>query len=167
MKESFSGCGVDEEGQSHGSGAFCYLFPTTPGPVHQLCQGLSRPRESPDAQRWCEPIQCVHSLQRTALVTAGDRGDNPVQPEKIVQRPQRCQIAQTDPCGSVFFRLCVAATIHFMELMLVSLASFFAGFVDSIVGGGGLILVPALFAMWNDARSLLERSARNGQAASS
>lgn len=35
-----------------------------------------------------------------------------------------------------------------MELALVSLASFFAGFVDSIVGGGGLILVPALFAMF-------------------
>ena len=33
-----------------------------------------------------------------------------------------------------------------MELLLVSLASLSAGFVDSIVGGGGLILVPALFA---------------------
>lgn len=33
-----------------------------------------------------------------------------------------------------------------MELLFVSLASLLAGFVDSIVGGGGLILVPALFA---------------------
>ena len=33
-----------------------------------------------------------------------------------------------------------------MELLLVSLASLLAGFVDLIVGGGGLILVPALFA---------------------
>ena len=33
-----------------------------------------------------------------------------------------------------------------MELLIVTLASLFAGFVDSIVGGGGLILVPALFA---------------------
>jgi uncharacterized membrane protein YfcA len=33
-----------------------------------------------------------------------------------------------------------------MEYLIVSLASLFAGFVDSIVGGGGLILVPALFA---------------------
>lgn len=33
-----------------------------------------------------------------------------------------------------------------MEMLIVSLASFLAGFVDSIVGGGGLILVPALFA---------------------
>ena len=32
-----------------------------------------------------------------------------------------------------------------MELLIVSLASLLAGFVDSIVGGGGLILVPALF----------------------
>jgi len=35
-----------------------------------------------------------------------------------------------------------------MELLLVSLASLFAGFVDSIVGGGGLILMPALFAVF-------------------
>lgn len=33
-----------------------------------------------------------------------------------------------------------------MELLIVSLASLLAGFVDAIVGGGGLILVPALFA---------------------
>jgi uncharacterized membrane protein YfcA len=33
-----------------------------------------------------------------------------------------------------------------MEMFVVSLASLLAGFVDSIVGGGGLILVPALFA---------------------
>ena len=33
-----------------------------------------------------------------------------------------------------------------MELFIVSLASLLAGCVDSIVGGGGLILVPALFA---------------------
>jgi hypothetical protein len=35
-----------------------------------------------------------------------------------------------------------------MELIVVSLASLLAGFVDSIVGGGGLILVPALFAIF-------------------
>ncbi len=35
-----------------------------------------------------------------------------------------------------------------MELLIVSVASLFAGFVDSIVGGGGLILVPALFAVF-------------------
>ena len=35
-----------------------------------------------------------------------------------------------------------------MELLLVSLASMLAGFVDAIVGGGGLILVPALFAVF-------------------
>ena len=33
-----------------------------------------------------------------------------------------------------------------MELIFVSLASLLAGFVDAIVGGGGLIMVPALFA---------------------
>lgn len=35
-----------------------------------------------------------------------------------------------------------------MELLLVSVASLLAGFVDSIVGGGGLVLVPAMFAVF-------------------
>jgi uncharacterized protein len=35
-----------------------------------------------------------------------------------------------------------------MELLIVSLASLLAGFIDSIVGGGGLILVPTLFAVF-------------------
>jgi uncharacterized membrane protein YfcA len=39
-----------------------------------------------------------------------------------------------------------------MELLLVSLASLLAGFVDAIVGGGGLILVPALFAVFPTVR---------------
>ena len=38
-----------------------------------------------------------------------------------------------------------------MELVIVAVASLFAGFVDSIVGGGGLILVPALFATFPSA----------------
>ena len=38
-----------------------------------------------------------------------------------------------------------------MELIFVSLASLLAGFVDAIVGGGGLILVPALFAVFPSA----------------
>lgn len=35
-----------------------------------------------------------------------------------------------------------------MDLLLISLASALAGCVDSIVGGGGLILLPALFASY-------------------
>ena len=38
------------------------------------------------------------------------------------------------------------ATIERMELLIVSLASLLAGLIDAIVGGGGLILLPALFA---------------------
>jgi len=38
-----------------------------------------------------------------------------------------------------------------MELFVVSLASLLAGLVDSIVGGGGLILLPALFATFPQA----------------
>lgn len=35
-----------------------------------------------------------------------------------------------------------------LDLAIVTLASLFAGFVDAIVGGGGLILVPALFSVF-------------------
>ena len=38
-----------------------------------------------------------------------------------------------------------------MDVLIVTLASALAGFVDSIVGGGGLILVPALFATFPNA----------------
>lgn len=37
------------------------------------------------------------------------------------------------------------------ETAIVTLASLFAGFVDAIVGGGGLILVPALFGAFPNA----------------
>lgn len=35
-----------------------------------------------------------------------------------------------------------------LDIAIVTLASLFAGFVDAIVGGGGLILVPALFGVF-------------------
>jgi uncharacterized protein len=35
-----------------------------------------------------------------------------------------------------------------MDYLLAALASFFAGTVDAIVGGGGLILLPSLFALF-------------------
>jgi hypothetical protein len=35
-----------------------------------------------------------------------------------------------------------------MDILLAAVASFFAGGVDAIVGGGGLILLPALFAVF-------------------
>ncbi len=38
-----------------------------------------------------------------------------------------------------------------LDLLLVSLASALAGFVDAIVGGGGLVLVPALFGAFPSA----------------
>ena len=37
------------------------------------------------------------------------------------------------------------------ELVWVALASVLAGFVDAIVGGGGLVLLPALFAAYPSA----------------
>lgn len=38
-----------------------------------------------------------------------------------------------------------------MELLLITLASLLAGLMDSIVGGGGLLLLPALFATFPQA----------------
>ena len=38
-----------------------------------------------------------------------------------------------------------------LDLVTVTLASLFAGFIDAIVGGGGLILVPALFSVYPSA----------------
>ena len=38
-----------------------------------------------------------------------------------------------------------------MDVLLVALASLLAGFVDAIVGGGGLVLLPALFAVFPSA----------------
>lgn len=38
-----------------------------------------------------------------------------------------------------------------MELVIATFASALAGFVDAIVGGGGLILLPALFALYPSA----------------
>lgn len=35
-----------------------------------------------------------------------------------------------------------------MDIILIGLASLVAGFVDAIVGGGGLILLPSLFALY-------------------
>ncbi|MES2888206.1 MAG: TSUP family transporter [Pseudomonadota bacterium] len=37
------------------------------------------------------------------------------------------------------------------DLLIVTLASLFAGFIDAIVGGGGLVLVPALFSVYPQA----------------
>ena len=38
-----------------------------------------------------------------------------------------------------------------MEWILISLASLLAGFIDAVVGGGGLVLLPALFATFPSA----------------
>lgn len=35
-----------------------------------------------------------------------------------------------------------------MDLLTVALASLLAGFIDAVVGGGGLVLVPALFSVY-------------------
>lgn len=48
------------------------------------------------------------------------------------------------PCAAV-------RTIAPMEWLVISLASALAGFIDAIVGGGGLILLPALFAVFPSA----------------
>jgi len=47
------------------------------------------------------------------------------------------------PHNGAFF-----STERIMDLLFVTLMSGLAGFVDAVVGGGGLILVPALFATY-------------------
>jgi uncharacterized membrane protein YfcA len=37
------------------------------------------------------------------------------------------------------------------DLVILALAALFGGFVDAIVGGGGLIVVPALFSVFPNA----------------
>jgi len=42
-----------------------------------------------------------------------------------------------------------------MEMLVVTIASLLAGFIDAIVGGGGLILLPALFAVFVSSNAVL------------
>lgn len=58
-------------------------------------------------------------------------------------------VTQSAAPAALFFAL--NATIASMDILIVSLASLMAGLVDAIVGGGGLILVPALFATFPQA----------------
>ncbi len=52
---------------------------------------------------------------------------------------------------SVACRYRMACDNETMEIFIITVASLLAGFVDAIVGGGGLILVPALFATFPNA----------------
>lgn len=54
-------------------------------------------------------------------------------------------LARSSSEGGVGRAATIAAA---MELLFVSAASLLAGFIDAIVGGGGLVLVPALFAIF-------------------
>jgi len=68
-----------------------------------------------------------------------------------MKAPREAPFSPKAPAPQVLFCwLCSAAAAmrqsRPMEWIIVSLASLLAGFVDAIVGGGGLILVPALFA---------------------
>jgi len=90
---------------------WCILLPhpTTEVSVHFLCQGLSRLRESPNAQRWCEQIQCMHS--QTAHC-AGDRGGPRRQPSPTrttrFSVPRDARDQQPTLRGWLFFRRCMA-----------------------------------------------------------
>ena len=55
--------------------------------------------------------------------------------------------------GVLLFRLHPLALGYHrrMDILLAAVASLFAGFVDAIVGGGGLILLPALFSVFPSA----------------
>src|SRR5574337_1143471 len=104
-------------------------------------------------------IPCTRRAPRPA--TRGDRGDKPKSKNiQSIRHPQRDAPSQGTCNPGAFFIARLAAgcgcrwcgdggaTIRRMEWIIVSLASVLAGFVDAIVGGGGLILVPALFAVF-------------------
>ena len=38
-------------------------------------------------------------------------------------------------------------TVEFSQIAILAFASVFAGFIDSVVGGGGLIQIPAIFSV--------------------
>ena len=38
-------------------------------------------------------------------------------------------------------------TVEFSQIGILAFASLFAGFIDSVVGGGGLIQIPAIFSV--------------------
>lgn len=64
--------------------------------------------------------------------------------------PPRCGAPKSTGNPGAFFCSQVV-TMQPMDLLLVSLASVLAGFIDAIVGGGGLVLMPALFALFPSA----------------
>jgi uncharacterized protein len=66
-----------------------------------------------------------------------------------MQRPSEA-LFQT-PALPAFLLVRTPPTISPMDVLLVAVASLLAGFVDAIVGGGGLILLPALFAVFPSA----------------
>ncbi len=41
-------------------------------------------------------------------------------------------------------------TVEFSQIGILAFASLFAGFIDSVVGGGGLIQIPAIFSVTQD-----------------
>lgn len=52
------------------------------------------------------------------------------------------------PAPFVFGAIACCLLLPMLEFAVATIASLFAGFVDAIVGGGGLILVPALFSVF-------------------
>ncbi len=110
------------------------------------------------------PVEWRHSQQRLALKGEGPRRQATTT-KKTEGVPPDADSQGADGAFCFYRRFCAPAltvpgqaaikaeaepdaTIDRMELLWMSLASLLAGFVDAIVGGGGLILVPALFAIF-------------------
>lgn len=77
--------------------------------------------------------------------------DEPQTLGKNQAAPGRCDNARAPTTSVPFFFAAPCGAIFMLEIAIATLASAFAGFVDAIVGGGGLILVPALFGAFPSA----------------
>src|SRR5690349_11817116 len=116
--------------------------------VNKQTAGLPSSREIPDALRLCSTLQSGHSrLHPQRCNRTRDRGDKPPQVEHAGPPTGRPDSKAPHSRRLLFFPLsrsqapAPAPLREFrpMELLLVSLASVLAGFVDAVVGGGGLI----------------------------
>ena len=52
------------------------------------------------------------------------------------------------PSGQIFPVFEKSVTYEFLPLLMLGVAALFAGFIDAVVGGGGLIQVPVIFSLY-------------------
>ena len=86
----------------------------------------------------CDPVHASQKAEETTFAFVS------------VPRLIRSRLLTLNNAGApgVFSWCRLFDTIGLMDILIAALASLLAGFVDAIVGGGGLILLPALFSVF-------------------